>query len=65
MKRSSWLAASTFLLLGVMLGTSGCVVHDREGYSQGYKEGYWDREHNRYWHENGWHECTEGDMHCR
>jgi hypothetical protein len=65
MRRSSWLAASTFLLLGAMMAVSGCVVHDGPGYNQGYKEGYWDREHNRYWHENGWHECGEGDAHCR
>lgn len=56
------LAASTLFL-------SGCVVHEREvvhdgGYSQGYKEGYYDREHNRYWSEKAWHDCIEHDVHC-
>ena len=64
MKRSTWLATSAFLLLGVMMGAAGCVVPGGPGYNGGYREGYWDREHNRYWHENGWHECGEGDAHC-
>ncbi len=57
--------------LGITLGSlSGCVVHDREtvhdnaGYSQGYKEGYYDHEHNRYWHNQAWVDCTASDVHC-
>lgn len=65
MKRPNWLATGTFLLLGAMLSATGCVVHSGPGYNAGYHEGYWDREHNRYWHENAWHECGEGDAHCR
>jgi hypothetical protein len=64
MKRSTWLAAGTFLLLGVMMSAAGCVVRGGPGYET-YHEGYWDREHNRYWHENGWHDCGGGDPHCR
>ncbi len=53
----------------VLTSLTGCVVHDREvvhdgGYSQGYKEGYYDREHNRWWHEQAWHDCAENDVHC-
>ena len=49
--------ASGILLSSVMvLITSGCVVESREG--------YYDREHHRYWHEHAWHECFERDEHC-
>jgi hypothetical protein len=29
------------------------------------REGYWDREHHRWWHEHTWHECDEHEPHCR
>jgi len=29
------------------------------------REGYWDREHHRWWHEHRWHECDEHEPHCR
>lgn len=59
----SW---SSLLLLGLMLFASGCVVHSGgSGYAEGYREGYWDRDHSRYWHENAWHDCVENDIHCR
>jgi hypothetical protein len=56
----------------LLLCLSGCVVHDREvvhpgpngSYEQGYQEGYYDREHHRYWHEKAWHDCVENDIHC-
>ena len=56
-------------LAGVMLNLTGCVVHDREtvhdgGYAKGYEEGYYDRDHHRYWHESAWHDCVEHDEHC-
>jgi hypothetical protein len=49
-------AKSTFLLglIGVVMG---CVVAPSEG--------YYDRDHHRYYHESGWHECGVGDEHCR
>jgi hypothetical protein len=55
------------LVIGSLTLMSACVVHttDRAGYNQGYKEGYYDREHHRYWHERGWRECGEHDEHCR
>jgi hypothetical protein len=61
------------ILAASMLFLSGCVVHEREhdvvhdgggSYAQGYKEGYYDREHNRYWSEQAWHDCIEHDVHC-
>lgn len=64
-------ALAAFGLASVMLGLSGCVVRDREvvhhddpGYEQGYKEGYYDREHHRWWHDNAWHDCDVDDVHC-
>ena len=62
------LAASAALTLAFLL-LSGCFVHSREvvhddGYAQGYKEGYYDRDHHRYWHDQAWHDCVENDIHC-
>jgi hypothetical protein len=63
MKVASGLASTALLLMGLMLFAPGCVVHT-DGYAEGYHEGYWDREHNRWWHDNGWHDCVENDVHC-
>ena len=49
------------LFLGVyMLGTllSGCIVAEP-------REGYWDREHARYYHHHVWVNCNREDEHCR
>jgi hypothetical protein len=47
------------LLLGlVVLSASGCVVVEP-------REGDYDRDHHRYYHEHGWHECGDRDDHCR
>ncbi len=67
------LALTSFSFLG-----AGCVTHEREvvhdtapsptasaSYAEGYKEGYYDREHHRYWHEKAWVVCVEDDPHCR
>lgn len=53
--------ATTGLLLGLMAVMSGCFFGPRNG----YQEGYYDREHNRYYHENSWHDCADHDEHCR
>jgi hypothetical protein len=47
------------LLLGLMLFAQGCVgvVEPREG--------YWDRDHHRWYHEHAWVECGREDEHCR
>jgi hypothetical protein len=49
--------AKLSFLLGLIAFTSACVVEPREG--------YWDRDHNRYYHEHGWHDCGPGDNYCR
>jgi hypothetical protein len=63
-------AFGAVVLAALLMCLSGCVVHERDvvhdgGYAQGYKEGYYDHEHNRYWHEQAWHDCVEHDEHCR
>jgi hypothetical protein len=47
---------ASFLLLGLMLFASGCVVEPREG--------FYDRDHHRWYHEHAWHECGLNDVHC-
>ena len=51
--------AKAGLLLGliVMTFTSGCVVEP-------YHEGYYDRDHHRWYHEHGWVDCRDRDDHC-
>jgi hypothetical protein len=44
------------LLLGLIMFASACVVAPNEG--------YYDRDHHRYYHEHNWHECDEHDRHC-
>jgi hypothetical protein len=44
-------------LLGLIVFASACVVAPREG--------YWDHDHHRYYHENAWHDCGDRDEHCR
>jgi hypothetical protein len=55
------------LLMGLIVASSGCVVAtpDHRGYHENYREGYYDRDHHRYWHERAWHDCVERDEHCR
>ena len=45
------------ILLGLIAFSSACVV-------AGPREGYYDHDHHRYYHENNWHECGERDEHC-
>jgi hypothetical protein len=47
--------------MGMMLFESGCVLTPHAPYA----EGYYDHEHNRWWHGNGWADCGPGDSHCR
>lgn len=59
------------LLLGLMALMSACVVRDYgdgERYherGEGYREGYYDRDHHRYYHDHQWRECMEHDAFCR
>jgi hypothetical protein len=45
------------MLLAFATAFSGCMVETREG--------YYDHDHHRYWHEHAWHECAERDPYCR
>jgi len=49
--------AMTSLLLGLMSLLPGCII--------GPHEGSYDSDHQRYYHQNGWHDCGEHDDHCR
>jgi hypothetical protein len=49
-------------MLGLITLSSACVVAGPGG---GYREGYYDRDQHRYYHENSWHDCGERDEHCR
>jgi hypothetical protein len=55
MKNTRRIAASTFLL-GLIGLVVGCMV--------GPREGAYDGDHHRYYHENGWHDCADRDEHC-
>jgi hypothetical protein len=45
------------LLVGLAVLSAGCVVAPREG--------YYDRDHHRYYHEHVWVTCVDNDDHCR
>ena len=58
-------------LFGLFALSYGCVIHEHEherggseAREEAYREGYYDREHHRYYHENSWHECMEHDAYC-
>jgi hypothetical protein len=44
-------------VLATTLLASSCVVEPREG--------FYDRDHHRWYHEHAWHDCGENDEHCR
>ncbi len=50
--------AQCSLLLGLLTLASACVV-------EGPREGYWDRDHARYYHEHAWHSCGAPNEYCR
>jgi hypothetical protein len=52
------LARVSFLLWGLVLLDSGCVVTEP-------REGYYDHDHNRWYHDHAWQACGEHDEHCR
>lgn len=58
MPTSRRLARAMLLWLGLILVASGCVVVEPH-------EGFYDRDHHRWWHEHGWRECGDRDEHCR
>jgi hypothetical protein len=46
------------ILLALTIFSSACVVAEP-------REGYYDHEHARYYHEHTWHECGERNDSCR
>jgi hypothetical protein len=50
-------ARALIALLGLVFFVSGCVVEPREG--------YYDANHHRWWHEHAWHDCGDNDSHCQ
>jgi hypothetical protein len=56
MSDSKSIAKGSFLL-GLIMFATGCVVAPREG--------YYDHDHHRYYHQSAWHDCGERDEHCR
>jgi hypothetical protein len=57
----STLRLNAALIISMIGALSGCVVATPGG----YREGYYDRDHHRYYHEREWHDCGEHDDHCR
>jgi hypothetical protein len=51
---------TTSLLLGLMAMMSGCLIAPRDG----YQEGYYDRDHHRYYHQHAWHDCADRGEYC-
>ena len=47
----------SFLLGLTLFGLSGCIVEEP-------REGYYDHEHHRWYHEHHWHDCGDRDEHC-
>jgi hypothetical protein len=45
-------------MLGMFAMAAGCVVAEP-------REGYWDHDHHRWYHEHAWVDCGPGDVHCR
>jgi hypothetical protein len=56
MKDAIHMARAGFIL-ALLVVSSACVLEAREG--------FYDRDHHRYWHEHAWHDCVERDEHCR
>jgi len=49
------LAKGSFLW-ALIAFASACVVEPREG--------YWDHDHHRWYHEHAWHDCGESGARC-
>jgi hypothetical protein len=55
--KNAMLIARNSLIVALIALASGCVIAPREG--------YYDGNHHRYYHEGGWHDCGDHDDHCR
>jgi hypothetical protein len=47
-------------VIGLFAMLAGCIVAQPGG----YREGYYDHAHHRWWHNHGWVDCGGGDPHC-
>jgi hypothetical protein len=56
MTNSTRIAKGSFLLglIGILFGCNGEP-----------RDGFYDRDHHRYYREHSWHECGDRDEHCR
>jgi len=66
MRSSRLLVPLSLLMLAPVFMLSGCVV-DREHTVREEpvpSEGYYDREHHRWYHEHAWVVCDDRDPHC-
>ncbi|HJS92036.1 MAG TPA: hypothetical protein VJ738_18860 [Steroidobacteraceae bacterium] len=70
---SSITRLSCLLSLITLLASCVWVPHDHDdggyrddgGYHDQYREGYYDRDHDRYYHDHSWHQCRDrDDPHC-
>jgi len=52
------LVQTTLVLLGLIFLMQGCAVVEP-------REGFYDRDHHRWYHEHAWQQCGENDEHCR
>jgi hypothetical protein len=50
--------AQISFLLSLVSFMSACVIAEP-------REGYWDRDHARYYHEHAWHACEHDSAYCR
>jgi hypothetical protein len=57
MKIEQRVARGSFLLALIAMA-SGCIVAEP-------RDGYWDHDHNRWYHDHAWHQCGDRDEHCR
>jgi hypothetical protein len=57
MKGIKRIALGSCMLAVMSMFLSGCYVENREG--------YYDHEHHRWWHDHAWVACTDADPHCR
>jgi hypothetical protein len=67
MRKFRLFAPMSLLMLANAFLLSGCVVdreHTVEREHQPYEEGYYDREHHRWYHEHAWVVCDDRDPHC-
>ncbi len=66
MRSSRRFGPLSLVMLAPMLMVSGCVVDREHTVDREHEptEGYYDREHRRWYHEHAWVVCDDRDPHC-